>query len=113
MEAAAEACAIGAVYVLLRLPYQIKDLFLDWLRRVLPDRAAHVESLVRQMSGGLLYDHRSYVRQTGTGPIADQIGQTFRVFCKRYGLDKPRAAPNTAAFRKPTLLEPGQIGLFG
>ena len=113
LEAAAEAGAVGAGYVLLRLPYQIKDLFLDWLRREMPDRAARVESLMRQMSGGLLYDHRSYVRQTGTGPIADQIGQTFRVFRKRHGLDKPRAAPNTAAFRKPTLLEPGQIGLFG
>lgn len=43
--------------VLLRLPYQVKDLFLDWLQRnVHPDRARKVESLIRQSRGGKLYD---------------------------------------------------------
>ena len=110
--AAAEAGATSAGYVLLRLPYQLKELFLDWLRRTLPDRAAHVESLLRQMHGGFLYDSRSHVRQTGTGPIADQIAATFKLFTRRHGLDKPRPSPNTAAFRRPTLADQGQFGLF-
>jgi DNA repair photolyase len=112
LEAAAAAGATSAGYVMLRLPFQIKDLFLDWLRRTMPDRAAHVESLLRQMRGGFLYDPRSHVRQTGTGPIADQIAATFKLFARRYGLDKPRPALNTAAFRRPTLVEQGQFGLF-
>ncbi len=57
LEAVAEAGATRVAWVLLRLPYQLKDLFLDWLQReVHPDRARKVESLIRQMRGGKLYD---------------------------------------------------------
>ena len=41
LEEIAAAGARRAAWVLLRLPYQVKDLFLDWLKRsVHPDRAA-------------------------------------------------------------------------
>ncbi|MEO0515625.1 MAG: PA0069 family radical SAM protein [Planctomycetota bacterium] len=57
LEAVAEAGARRVAWVLLRLPYQVKDLFLDWLQRnVHPDRARKVESLIRQARGGKLYD---------------------------------------------------------
>ena len=60
LEAVAEAGATRAAWVLLRLPYQLKDLFLDWLQRsVHPDRARKVESLIRQARGGKLYDASS------------------------------------------------------
>lgn len=62
LEAIADAGATRVAWVLLRLPYQLKELFLDWLQRnVHPDRARHVESLIRQTRGGKLYD---------TGPMA-------------------------------------------
>ena len=62
LEAIADAGARRVAWVLLRLPYQLKELFLDWLERnVHPDRARHVESLIRQARGGKLYD---------TGPMA-------------------------------------------
>jgi len=111
LEAAAEAGASGAGYVLLRLPHQIKALFLEWLARHVPARAAHVESLLRQMHGGDLYEAAWKLRQTGRGPFADQLAQTFRVFTKRHGLDRPHAPINTAAFLRPPV--PGdQLGLF-
>ncbi|MEM9296587.1 MAG: radical SAM protein, partial [Planctomycetota bacterium] len=57
LEAVADAGAKRVAWVLLRLPYQVKDLFLDWLQRhVHPDRARKVESLIRQARGGKLYD---------------------------------------------------------
>ncbi len=57
LEAVADAGAKRVAWVLLRLPYQLKDLFLDWLQRnVHPDRARKVESLIRQARGGKLYD---------------------------------------------------------
>ncbi|MEM7680370.1 MAG: PA0069 family radical SAM protein [Planctomycetota bacterium] len=57
LQAVADAGARRAAWVLLRLPYQVKDLFLDWLERnVHPDRARKVESLIRQARGGKLYD---------------------------------------------------------
>jgi len=57
LQAVADAGAKRVAWVLLRLPYQVKDLFLDWLQRsVHPDRARKVESLIRQARGGKLYD---------------------------------------------------------
>ena len=47
LEAAAEAGAHSAGYVLLRLPLEIKDLFREWLEEHVPDKAKHVMSLVR------------------------------------------------------------------
>ena len=56
IEAVAEAGAKRAAWVLLRLPYQLKELFLDWLQKsVHPERAEKVESLIRQARGGKLY----------------------------------------------------------
>ncbi len=71
MEAAADAGATRVAWVLLRLPYQLKDLFLDWLQRhVHPDRARHVESLIRQSHGGKLYDAGPSLPARGSGRAA-------------------------------------------
>ena len=51
LAAAAAAGATRAGYVLLRLPYEVKDLFRAWLEEHLPLRAAHVMSLVQQARG--------------------------------------------------------------
>lgn len=116
LEAAAEAGATSAGWVMLRLPYQIKDVFLDWLSREFPERAKRVESAVRGMRGGDLYDSRWRTRQRGEGPLAEQIGAQFRVFTKRHGLDKPRPALSGAAFRRGDsrlqVRERAQLALF-
>ena len=52
LEAAREAGARDAGYVLLRLPLEIKDLFREWLREEFPDRAERVISLLQSMHGG-------------------------------------------------------------
>ena len=111
LEAAADAGARGGGWVMLRLPYQIKALFLEWLQRHFPDRAAKVESFVREMHGGSLYDSRPFVRQRGAGPLAEQIAQTFRVFSRRFGLDKGRWALDERAFLPPKHAG-GQLNLF-
>ncbi len=48
LEAAAAAGADGAGYVLLRLPREIKQLFIEWLEAHIPDKASRVLSLMRQ-----------------------------------------------------------------
>jgi DNA repair photolyase len=111
LQAAADAGAQAASYVLLRLPHQVKSLFLDWLKREWPDRAGHVESLIRQTRGGRLYDSRPGHRQTGLGPVAEQIHQQFAVFSRRYDLTRNPGPPTGQAFRKPS--PEGQLGLFG
>src|SRR5688572_25728507 len=86
MQAVANAGATRVSWVLLRLPYQLKDLFLDWLQRsVHPSRAKHVESLIRQSRGGKLYQAATGVRGRGKGKIVEQLSQTFDVFSRKYG----------------------------
>jgi DNA repair photolyase len=112
LHAAREAGAVAAGCILLRLPHQIKSIFLEWIGRHFPDRAAKVESLIRQTRGGALYDSRMFVRQRGEGEIADAIRRTFEVFAKRHGLGDRWQPLNTKAFRRPIALERGQLGLF-
>ena len=102
LEAAAAAGARWAGYVLLRLPYEIKDLFREWLAEHFPDRAAHVMSLIRDMRGGRDYDSRFGTRMRGTGPYAQLLGNRFRLACRRLELNlEPRAALDTSRFRPP------------
>ena len=111
LEAVAAAGATRAFWVLLRLPYQLKDLFLDWLQRnVHPDRARKVESLIRQSRGGKLYESSYATRRRGRGPIVEQLAQTFDVFTRKHGLNRDIRPLSSAHFRRPDLH--GQLSLF-
>ena len=101
LEAAAKAGAVTAMYVTLRLPLEIKDLFREWLADARPDRAARVMSLVRQTRGGKDYDSDWAQRMKGAGPVADLIGARFKAAVKRYGLDGPRHDLDTTKFTVP------------
>ena len=101
LEAAAKAGATTAMYVTLRLPLEIKDLFREWLADARPDRAARVMSLIRQTRGGKDYDADWSQRMKGTGPVADLIAVRFKTAVKRYGLDGPRHDLDTTKFRVP------------
>ncbi len=111
LERAAEAGARSAGYVVLRLPWEIKDLFREWLEAARPDRAARVMSLVRQMRHGKDYDVRWGERMKGDGPIAELIGQRFSAAKRRFGLDAVRAPLDLTRFRVPA--QPtNQLDLF-
>lgn len=101
LEAAAKAGATTAMYVTLRLPLEIKDLFREWLADARPDRAARVMSLIRQTRGGRDYDPDWNTRMKGTGPVAELIAIRFRAAVKRYGLDAPRHLLDEIQFRVP------------
>jgi DNA repair photolyase len=102
LEASAAAGAHWAAYVLLRLPYEVKDLFREWLAQHYPDRASHVMSLVRDMRGGKDYDSRFGSRMRGEGPIAELLRQRFQIACRRLNLNATRRHPlDTALFRPP------------
>ena len=101
LERAAQAGAVSAGYVVLRLPREIKDLFREWLETAVPDRAKKVMSLVRQMRGGLDYDPRWGQRMKGDGPLADIIGRRFAIARRRFGLDRPWPPLDLSRFRPP------------
>jgi len=111
LQAAAEAGASTASYVLLRLPYEIKGLFREWLETHMPLRAAHVMSLIQQSRGGKDYQAEFGTRMRGTGQFAELIAKRFALARRRYGLDQRRDGFNADAFRVPPA--PGdQFGLF-
>ena len=102
LAAAAQAGVRWAGYVLLRLPYEIKDLFVEWLAEHYPQRAEHVMSLIRAMRGGRDNDPRFGSRMRGTGPYAVLLRNRFRIACQRLNLNSAaRDTLNTALFCPP------------
>jgi DNA repair photolyase len=102
LEAAAEAGARSAGYVLLRLPYEVKDLFKEWLAQHYSQRAEHVMSLVRDARGGRENDPNFGTRMRGTGAYAELIRARFQVASRKLGLDSARERPlDTTLFRPP------------
>ena len=100
LEAAREAGARSAGYVLLRLPHELGEVWEEWLRLHYPDRAAHVMSLVRQMRGGRNYDSAFGRRMRGQGPLADLLAQRFARARRRLGYTGLPEL-DTGAFRAP------------
>ena len=111
LRAAKEAGAESAGHVLLRLSGSVRPVFLDWLHRSEPTRAARVESAIRQTREGKLNDTQFGRRMKGTGVLADQIHATFKTFARRYGLDGKFSPFDFSQFRPPRL-EGGQMRLF-
>lgn len=88
LKAAADAGALGAGYVFLRLPHELKEIFRAWLEVHVPGRAGHVMSLIRQSRGGREYDAQWGRRMRGQGPLADLIAQRFQLACRRLNLKR-------------------------
>ena len=101
LEAVAQAGVRHAGYVLLRLPFELKDLFREWLIENFPDRYRHVINLIRETRGGKDYDSTWGKRQTGSGPIAWMIGRRFEVACERLGFNLTSVKMTTEHFRPP------------
>jgi DNA repair photolyase len=101
LEAAYARGARRAAYTMLRLPLEIKDLFREWLKSHVPDRADRVMSLVRQMRGGKDYDPEWGKRMTGEGPIAELLRQRFANACRRIGFNEQRIPLDVRQFAVP------------
>ncbi len=110
LKACREVGATRAGYVLIRLPNEVKPLFEEWLETHLPQRAAHVMSLIRQCHGGEAYDARFGTRMRGQGPIAALVRQRFTIARRELGFDTAHAGLDCSRFRKPTV--GGQLSLF-
>lgn len=116
LEAARAAGASTAAYILMRLPYELKEVFRDWLDANYPMRAAHVMSLVQQMRGGRDNDPRFGARMTGTGLFAQLLAQRFSIACRRLGLNgrdhagREPSPLDCSLFKPPS--QSGQMRLF-
>ena len=107
---AKESGACMASYVFLRLPLEVRDLFVEWLEAHYPDRAAHVMSLVRQSRGGRENVSNFGARMEGEGVFADMIRQRFVNTCRRLGFGEDR--PLRVDLFSPPRPDTGQLDLF-
>jgi DNA repair photolyase len=110
LEAAREAGAISAGYILMRLPYEVKTLFRDWLDRHYPLKAAHVMSRVQAMRDGRDNDPEFGSRMRGSGELAGLLRARFGNACRRLGFNENRRKLDTSRFRRPHA--GGQMPLF-
>lgn len=111
LEAAREAGAEEAAYVLLRLPHELRDLFREWLLTHYPGRLRHVMSIIQASRGGKDYVAEFGTRQVGTGVFAEMIGKRFAMARERLGLRKRQSRLRTDLF-KPPVPQGGQLRLF-
>jgi DNA repair photolyase len=113
LEAAKEHGALSAHYTLVRLPWEVKDIFRAWLEAHFPLKAAHVMSRIHEMREGRDNDPNFGTRMTGTGLFAELLRQRYEKASKRLGLDHRHDYDfelDTSVFVPPSLH--GQKTLF-
>lgn len=111
LEASREAGASVAGYTLLRLPWEVKDLFREWLAEHFPERAEHVMSVVRALRGGRDNDPQFGTRMHATGPVAQMIRQRFRLALRRLGYPEDRGGSLPTHLFQPPLRTHPQMSL--
>ncbi|WP_310474188.1 PA0069 family radical SAM protein [Sandarakinorhabdus sp.] len=106
--AAADAGAVGAYSIPVRLPFEVAPLFRDWLSVHFPDRAARVMHHIADMRGGKDNDPRFFARFQPAGPYATLMRQRFHKACAVHGLSRDRIPLDCSQFRPPS----DQLDLF-
>jgi DNA repair photolyase len=111
LAASRDAGASWASYTMLRLPYEVKDLFREWLMLHFPQRAAHVMSVVQNIRGGRDNDPDFGSRMRGKGEFAELLRQRFKLVCRKLGLDKPPDLKLRTNLFTPPVARGAQLGL--
>ena len=104
-----EAGACDAGYVILRLPHELDEMFIDWLQRHQTLKAEHIMSRIRDLRGGKHYDATFGKRMSGTGIYAQLMARRFRLAHDRLGF-LGSLPLRSDLFVPPTL--DGQMTLF-
>ncbi len=111
LSACAEAGAVAASSIVLRLPREVAGLFRDWIAEHYPDRAGRVMARVRELHGGKDYDPAFGTRMVGQGKWAALMQQRFKLATKQLGLDRSLPPLRTDLFAVPPQTE-DQLSLF-
>ena len=101
LKAIANAGAIVAGYVPLRLPYGVAPLFDEWLSQHRPLQRDKILSRVQEIRGGKMNDPNFGSRMRGQGAYGQQIAELFEVCSRKAGLNTTRPKLSTDAFRRP------------
>lgn len=107
---AAEAGAMSASFIPVRLPYEVAPLFRDWLGVHYPDRAAKVMSIIQSLRGGRDNDPRFGNRMRGQGVWGDLLRTRFAKALRANGMTRASVALRTDLFVPPS--SDGQLCLL-
>ncbi len=108
LKSAASAGARSAMYILIRLPLTVEELFVDWLHRQMPGRAGKILNRLREIRGGKLSSADFGTRKRGEGKMAESIKALYDLACRRYGLNQAEIKLATDRFRRDS----DQLTLF-
>ena len=112
LEASKDAGALAASYTVIRLPYELKALWKDWLNTHFPDRAEHVMNRIRDLRGGKENVSEFGARMKGQGIYGELIRQRFKKSCARLGLTLENLPMLYTTQFAPPRVETAQQSLF-
>lgn len=108
-KAVSEAGALSIAHTVVRLNGAIGEIFTDWIRKTMPDRADKVLHQIENCHGGTLNESRYGVRMRGEGQIAKQINDLIALARLKYFKDKSMPKLNIALHEQ---YKDGQLKLF-
>ncbi|GAA4966910.1 PA0069 family radical SAM protein [Algibacter aquimarinus] len=87
-KAASDSGALSIAHTIVRLNGAIGEVFSDWIKKAMPDRAEKVLHQIESCHGGQLNDSRYGTRMRGEGKIAEQINNLIKLARQQYFKDK-------------------------
>jgi len=111
LETVSQHGARGAAFIFMRLPFEIKDLFREWLEENYPDRASRVINHIRASKGGGFNNPDFHERFKGHGEYAHLIRQRFNKACARLKLNDNIPPLDISLFQPPPM-KGEQFNLF-
>ena len=98
LKRASEHGATRAHWIMLRLPFAVKDLFVEWLKKNYPEKFDKIINRIKDVRDGKMNSTEWGERMRGTGELADSISQLFSISAEKYGLNKQRFHLTTELF---------------
>ena len=102
LQKAKESGAISAFTALLRLPGNVKSVFLKSLETHVPLKAEKVIRRIRELRGGALYNSNFFERRRGEGEYWESVMKTFEVYQRKFGLNRSPEVPSPSTFCVPS-----------
>lgn len=104
-----EMGALSMGHTIVRLNGAIGEIFTDWIKKTMPDRADKVLHQIESCHGGNLNDSRIGTRMRGEGEIAKQINDMVKLAKLKYFKNKSMPKLNTSLHEQ---FKDGQLKLF-
>ena len=101
IDSAVNAGAKKAAYIMLRLPYAVKDIFTEWVETHHPNKKNKIINRIKSVRKGKLNSAEFGNRMVGDGIFAEQVKNLFNSALKKNGLKGHKTKLSTDHFINP------------